>query len=100
MSLIFSNLVVIKTLKFKPSYVQPLQKFVKMPRYAKQFSQKISSIIRVMFHVVVYPKFSVWKWWRYPDSETENIDSEKWLFDYKLQEYKDNIPSQTSETVQ
>lgn len=26
-------------------------------------------------------------------AETESIDSEKWLFDYKLQEYKDNIPN-------
>ena len=24
---------------------------------------------------------------------TESIDSEKWLFDYKLQEYKSNIPN-------
>ncbi len=26
-------------------------------------------------------------------AETESIDSEKWLFDYKLQEYKDSIPN-------
>lgn len=26
-------------------------------------------------------------------AETESIDSEKWLFDYKLQEYKANIPN-------
>ena len=26
-------------------------------------------------------------------AETESIDSEKWLFDYKLQEYKSNIPN-------
>ncbi len=26
-------------------------------------------------------------------AETESIDSEKWLFDYKLQEYKGNIPN-------
>ena len=25
-------------------------------------------------------------------AETENIDSEKWLFGYKLQEHKDGIP--------
>ena len=25
--------------------------------------------------------------------ETESIDSEKWLFEYKLQEYKDCIPN-------
>lgn len=26
-------------------------------------------------------------------AETESIDSEKWLFDYKLQEYRDKMPS-------
>ena len=26
-------------------------------------------------------------------AEAESIDSEKWLFDYKLQEYKDSIPN-------
>ena len=26
-------------------------------------------------------------------TETESIDSEKWLFEYKLQEYKDRIPN-------
>ena len=25
--------------------------------------------------------------------ETESIDSDKWLFEYKLQEYKDRIPN-------
>ena len=25
--------------------------------------------------------------------ETESIDSEKWLFEYKLQEYKDRTPN-------
>jgi broad specificity phosphatase PhoE len=30
-------------------------------------SLKISSMIRVMFHVVVlFPSFRIWKWWRYP----------------------------------
>ena len=30
-------------------------------------------------------------------AETESIDSEKWLFDYKLQEYKDSIPNLSSQ---
>ncbi len=35
-------------------------------RYASN-SLKISSMIRVMFHVVVlFPSFRIWKWWRYP----------------------------------
>ena len=33
------------------------------------------------------------KWASQLAAETESIDSEKWLFDYKLQEYKDCIPN-------
>ena len=29
-------------------------------------------------------------------AETESIDSEKWLFDYKLQEYRDSIPNHST----
>ena len=29
-------------------------------------------------------------------AETESIDSEKWLFDYKLQEYKDSNPNHST----
>ena len=50
---------------------------------------------RVMFHVVVlFPKFSDLEVVALSlTAETESIDSEKWLFEYKLQEYKDNIPN-------
>ena len=50
---------------------------------------------RVMFHVVVlFPKFSDLEVVALSlTAETESIDSEKWLFDYKLQEYKDSIPN-------
>ncbi len=57
----------------------------------------------VMFHVVVlFPKFSDLEVVALSlTAETESIDSEKWLFDYKLQEYKDRIPqSHIKETVQ
>ena len=70
-----------------------MQNSSKYLRYASN-SLKISSMIRVMFHVVVlFPSFRIWKWWRYPDGRDRGIDSEKWLFDYKLQEYKDSIPN-------
>ena len=48
-----------------------------------------------MFHVVVlFPKFSDLEVVALSlTAETESIDSEKWLFDYKLQEYKDCIPN-------
>ncbi len=57
----------------------------------------------VMFHVVVlFPMFSDLEVVALSlTAETESIDSEKWLFDYKLQEYKDRIPNLISrETVQ
>ena len=67
MSLIFSNLVVIKTLssnhRMYNLYAKGSSKYL---RYASN-SLKISSMIRVMFHVVVlFPSFRIWKWWRYP----------------------------------
>ena len=53
---------------------------------------------RVMFHVVVlFPKFSDLEVVALSlTAETESIDSEKWLFDYKLQEYKDSIPNHST----
>ena len=43
-----------------------MQNSSKYLRYASN-SLKISSMIRVMFHVVVlFPSFRIWKWWRYP----------------------------------
>ncbi len=66
MSLIFSNLVVIKTLSSNHRMYNLYAKSSKYLRYASN-SLKISSMIRVMFHVVVlFPSFRIWKWWRYP----------------------------------
>ena len=94
MSLIFSNLVVFKTLSSNHRMYNLYTKFVKILEICKQFSENLVNE-SVMFHVVVlFPSFRIWKWWRYPlTAETESIDSEKWLFDYKLQEYKDRIPN-------
>ena len=57
-------------LPFKPlinkEVIKVFQNYTKYLRYASN-SLKISSMIRVMFHVVVlFPSFRIWKWWRYP----------------------------------
>ena len=65
-SLIFSNSVVFKTLSSNHRMNNFMQNSSKYLRYANN-SLKISSINRVMFHVVVlFPSFRIWKWWRYP----------------------------------
>ena len=67
MSLIFSNLVVFKTLSPNHRMYNLYTKFVKILGYASN-SLKISSMNRVMFHVVVlFPSFRIWKWWRFLD---------------------------------
>ena len=66
MSLIFSNLVVIKTLSSNHRMYNLYTKFVKILEICKQFSENLV-INLVMFHVVVlFPSFQIWKWWRYP----------------------------------
>ena len=65
-SLIFSNLVVLKTLSSNHRMYNLIQNSSKYLRYASN-SLKISSMNLVMFHVVVmFPSFRIWKWWRYP----------------------------------
>ena len=65
-SLIFSNLVVLKTLSSNHRMYNLYTKFVKILEICKN-SLKISSMNLVMFHVVVlFPSFRIWKWWRYP----------------------------------
>ena len=69
-SLIFSNLMVFKTLSSNHRMYNLYTKFVKILEICKQFSENLvneSSMNRVMFHVVVlFPSFRIWKWWRYP----------------------------------
>ena len=68
-------------------------KFVKILEICKQFSEN-SSMNLVMFHVVVlFQVFDLEVVALSLTAETESIDSEKWLSDYKLQEYKDSIPN-------
>lgn len=94
-SLIFSNLVVFKTLSPNHRMYNLYTKFVKILEICKQFSENLvneSGNVPRRGHFV--PKFSDLEVVALSlTAETESIDSEKWLFDYKLQEYKDNIPN-------
>ena len=95
-SLIFSNLVVIKTLSSNHRMYNLYTKFVKTLEICKQFSENIVNELGNVPRRGPVPKFSdleVVALSLSLTAETESIDSEKWLFDYKLQEYKDNIPN-------
>lgn len=90
MSLIFSNLVVIKTLSSNHRMYNLYAKFVKILEICKQFSENLVNDSGNVPRRGPVPKFSDLEVVALSlTAETESIDSEKWLFDYKLQEYKD-----------
>ena len=94
MSLIFSNLVVIKILSPNHRMYNLYTKFVKILEKCKQFSENLVNESGNVPHRGPVPKFSDLEVVALSlMAETESIDSEKWLFDYKLQEYKDSIPN-------
>ena len=94
MSLIFSNLVVIKTLSSNHRMYNLYAKFVKILEICKQFSENLVNDSGNVPRRGPVPKFSDLEVVALSlTAETESIDSEKWLFDYKLQEYKDSIPN-------
>ena len=94
MSLIFSNLVVIKTLSSNHRMYNLYTKFVKILEICKQFSENLVNESGNVPRRGPVPKFSDLEVVALSlTAETESIDSEKWLFDYKLQEYKDSIPN-------
>ena len=69
-------------------------KFVKILEIFKQFSENLVNESGNVPRRGPVPKFSDLEVVALSlTAETESIDSEKWLFDYKLQEYKDNIPN-------
>ena len=69
-------------------------KFVKILEICKQFSENIVNESGNVPRRGPVPKFSNLEVVALSlTAETESIDSEKWLFDYKLQEYKDCIPN-------
>ena len=93
-SLIFSNLVVTKTLSSNHRMYNLYTKFVKILEICKQFSENLVNESGNVPRRGPVPKFSDLEVVALSlTAETESIDSEKWLFDYKLQEYKDNIPN-------
>ena len=47
---------------------------------ATQFSENLVNDSGNVPRRSLFPSFG-WRWWRIPDSETESIDSEKWLFE-------------------
>ena len=69
-------------------------KFVKILEIYKQFSENLVNESGNVPRRGPVPKFSDLEVVALSlTAETESIDSEKWLFDYKLQEYKDSIPN-------
>ena len=69
-------------------------KFIKVLEICKQFSEKLVNELGNVPRCGPVPKFSDLEVVAlFLTAETESIDSEKWLFDYKLQEYKSNIPN-------
>ena len=94
MSLIFSNLVVFKTLISNNRMHNLYTKFVKILEICKQFSEILVNESGNVPRRGPVPKFSDLEVVALSlTAEAESIDSEKWLFDYKLQEYKDSIPN-------
>lgn len=93
-SLIFSNLVVFKALSSSHRMYNLYTKFVKILEIRKQFSENLVNESGNVPRRGPVPKFSDLEVVALSlTAETESIDSEKWLFDYKLQEYKDSIPN-------
>ena len=91
-SLNFSNLVAIKTLSSNHRMYNLYTKFVKILEICKQFSENLVNESGNVPRRGPVPKFSDLEVVALSlTAETESIDSEKWLFDYKLQEYKDSI---------
>ena len=97
MSLIFSNLVMIKTLSSNHRMYNLYTKFVKILEICKQFSENLVNESGNVPRRSPVPKFSYLEVVALSlTAETESIDSEKRLFDYKLQEYKDSNPNHST----
>ena len=93
-SLIFGNLVKLKPLSTNPRMCNLYTKFVKILEICKQFSHNLVNEQGNIPRRGPMPKFSDLEVVALSlTAESESIDSEKWLFDYKLQEYKDKIPN-------
>ena len=92
MSLIISNLIVQKTLSLNQYMHNLYTKFVKVLEICKQHSKNLVNELGNIPRRGPIPKFSDLEVVALSlTAEAESIDSEKWLFDYKLQEYKGYI---------
>ena len=96
-SLNFSNSVVFKTLSSNHRMNNLYPKFVKILEICKQFSENLVNESGNVPRRGPVPKFSDLEVVALSlTAETESIDSEKLLFDYKLQEYKDSNPNHST----
>ena len=94
MSLVYYNLVVSKTLSSNHRMYNLYTKFVRILEICEQFSENLVNEFGNIPRRGPVPKFSDLEVVALSlTAETESVDSEKWLFDYKLQEYKANIPN-------
>lgn len=93
-SLIFSNLVVSKLLNSNHRMHNLYTKFIKILEICKQLSKNLVNDQGNITRRGPVPQFSDLEVVALSlAAETESIDSEKWLFDYKLQEYRDKMPN-------
>ena len=89
-SLIFINLVLLKSLSLNYRMHNLYTKFVRILEICKQFSNNLVNDQGNIVRCDSVPKFSDLEVVALSlAAESESIDSEKWLFDYKLQEYKE-----------
>lgn len=94
MSLIFSNLVAVNQLSLNHRMYNLYTKFVKILGICKQFSQNLVNECGNIPRRGPVPKFSDLEVVALSlTAEAESIDSEKWLFSYKLQERKSKFPN-------
>ena len=93
MSLIFSNSARSKTLKTNQLMYNIYTRFVKILEICKQFSKNLVNEFGNIPRRGPIPKFSDLEVVALAlTAEAESIDSEKWLFEYKLQEYRMIFP--------
>lgn len=93
-SLIFSNLVASKLLNINQRMYNLYTKFVKILEICKDFSENLVNERGNIPRRGKVPRFSDLEVVALTlTAESESIDSENWLFEYKLQEYKDRIPN-------
>ena len=92
--MIFSILVVLNLLNTNHRMYNLYTKFAKILEICKQFSLHLVNDKGNISRRGPVPRFSDLEVIALSlAAESESIDSEKWLFDYKLQEYKNKIPN-------